>query len=57
MGDFVAHISTFDADTPANSQNRYSITSEGDQYFNIDPVSGNITVAKLLDREKVSELG
>lgn len=42
-----------DADAGKNSEIRYSMDSELD-YFTIDPVSGNITTSKSLDREEKS---
>uniref|UniRef100_A0AC34F3S9 Cadherin domain-containing protein n=1 Tax=Panagrolaimus sp. ES5 TaxID=591445 RepID=A0AC34F3S9_9BILA len=51
VGDFVTQIITYDPDTKENSKNFYSIEGDDAHYFAIDPITGNITVAKTLDRE------
>uniref|UniRef100_A0A914YF43 Cadherin n=1 Tax=Panagrolaimus superbus TaxID=310955 RepID=A0A914YF43_9BILA len=52
VGDFVTQIITYDPDTKANARNFYSIEGDDAHHFSIDPISGNITVAKILDKEK-----
>ncbi|XP_029442811.1 protocadherin Fat 1 isoform X2 [Rhinatrema bivittatum] len=55
LGQSVITVMAEDADGPSNNHIRYSIT-DGNQGspFTIDPVRGEIKVAKLLDREKIS---
>nr|XP_033799788.1 protocadherin Fat 1 isoform X2 [Geotrypetes seraphini] len=55
LGQSVVTVMAEDADGPSNNNIRYSIINgnQGDS-FNIDPVRGDIKVAKLLDRERIS---
>ncbi|XP_028399925.1 cadherin EGF LAG seven-pass G-type receptor 1-like [Dendronephthya gigantea] len=52
-GTHVAQIIGVDSDAGKNAEIRYSMDSELD-YFSLDPVSGNITTLKSLDRETKS---
>ena len=51
VGTFVLRITSTDADIGPNQIHVYSLTSNSGGKFEIDPKSGNITVAGKLDRE------
>ena len=51
VGSLVCKVSASDGDTGENAKITYSIEGN-DNYFSIDPNTGDIKVAKLLDREK-----
>lgn len=55
IGEVVIKVSATDLDSQQNSQLHYALV-KGDhlQQFSIDPLTGNITVAKPLDREQVN---
>lgn len=55
IGETVIKVSATDLDSEQNSQLHYSLV-KGDhhQQFSIDPLTGNITVVKPLDREQVN---
>lgn len=52
IGDFITQISAFDPDINQTAL-EYSIEGDGAENFLIDTLSGNITLAQLLDFEKV----
>ncbi|XP_043928134.1 protocadherin Fat 3 isoform X2 [Protopterus annectens] len=55
VGDSVVMLLAEDSDSPANGQISFSIISgDQDKQFNLDPVTGLITLKEPLDREKVS---
>lgn len=58
VGDVVVKVSASDLDSDLNGRVRYALV-KGDhhQQFAIDPYTGNVTVAKPLDREQVSQRG
>ncbi|KAE9538544.1 hypothetical protein AGLY_005643 [Aphis glycines] len=55
IGEVVIKVSATDLDSELNGKIRYALV-KGDhhQQFSIDPYTGNITVAKPLDREQIS---
>lgn len=57
MGEIVIKVSATDLDSELNGKIHYALV-KGDhhQQFTIDPYTGNITVAKPLDREQVIAL-
>lgn len=54
IGEFVIKVSATDLDSDMNGKIHYALV-KGDhhQQFTIDPLTGNLTVAKPLDREQV----
>ena len=54
VGSFVLRVTSSDEDVGANAIASYTLTSDGDGMFSIDAASGNITLRKPLDAEKVS---
>ncbi|KAI1721185.1 cadherin domain-containing protein [Ditylenchus destructor] len=56
IGDFVLKITSVDVDSVLLSRNIYSLENEDqNNTFNVHPITGDITVAETLDREKKSE--
>ena len=53
IGSTIINVSAVDQDAGLNSQVRYSIRPVGHwKWFNVDSVTGDITLAQALDREK-----
>nr|CAG4643690.1 EOG090X0007 [Lepidurus arcticus] len=55
IGTFVIQVTSSDRDLAANANATYSLTENPQGKFHIDPVSGNVTVAGVLDREAREE--
>ncbi|TKR57674.1 hypothetical protein L596_030345 [Steinernema carpocapsae] len=55
VGTFVVQVTSTDPDGSENSLNRYTLEGEDSDVFNIDPDSGNVTLAKPVDRETKDE--
>uniref|UniRef100_T1JHZ3 Uncharacterized protein n=1 Tax=Strigamia maritima TaxID=126957 RepID=T1JHZ3_STRMM len=55
IGTFVVQVTSSDRDSGANGNAVYSFTENPGRKFNIDPVSGNVTVAGNIDREMADE--
>ena len=55
IGTFVIQVTSSDRDVGANANATYSFTENPTGKFRIDPVSGNVTVAGLIDRESKEE--
>ncbi|KAE9552942.1 hypothetical protein FO519_003856, partial [Halicephalobus sp. NKZ332] len=53
-GSFVIQVAATDPDTEEFSKNIYSIDGPDSEFFEIDRISGNLTLKKTLDREKKS---
>ncbi|KAL1432894.1 hypothetical protein MTO96_001889 [Rhipicephalus appendiculatus] len=51
IGSFVIQVTSSDRDAAENANATYSFTENPGERFAIDPYSGNVTVAGLLDRE------
>ncbi|KAK8767142.1 hypothetical protein V5799_006076 [Amblyomma americanum] len=51
IGSFVIQVTSSDRDAAQNANATYSFTENPGERFAIDPYSGNVTVAGLLDRE------
>ena len=61
MGTFVVQVNATDADAGKNGEVRFQFLTGGanlpdHQFFHIDDVTGNITVAKDIDREIQDDL-
>nr|XP_053612376.1 cadherin-related tumor suppressor [Plodia interpunctella] len=55
IGSFVIRVTSSDLDSGPNANATYSFVENPGGKFNIDPVSGNVTVARPLDRELQDE--
>ena len=55
IGTFVIQVTSSDRDVSVNANATYSFTENPTGKFRIDPVSGNVTVAGLIDRESKEE--
>uniref|UniRef100_T1GIG2 Cadherin domain-containing protein n=1 Tax=Megaselia scalaris TaxID=36166 RepID=T1GIG2_MEGSC len=55
IGSFVIRVTSSDLDIGENANATYSFTENPGEKFIIDSVSGNVTVAKYLDREQQDE--
>ncbi|OWR45848.1 cadherin protein [Danaus plexippus plexippus] len=55
IGSFVIRVTSSDLDTGPNANATYSFVENPGEKFVIDPISGNVTVAKPLDRELQDE--
>ncbi|XP_050346930.1 cadherin-related tumor suppressor [Nymphalis io] len=55
VGSFVIKVTSSDLDTGPNANATYSFVDNPGEKFVIDPVSGNVTVARSLDRELQDE--
>ncbi|XP_026315594.1 cadherin-related tumor suppressor isoform X2 [Hyposmocoma kahamanoa] len=55
IGSFVIKVTSSDLDTGPNANATYSFVENPGEKFVIDPVSGNVTVARPLDRELQDE--
>lgn len=55
IGSFVIKVTSSDLDVGENANATYSFTENPGEKFIIDSVSGNVTVAKYLDREQQDE--
>ena len=55
IGTFVIQVTSSDRDVSVNANATYSFTENPTGKFRIDPVSGNVTVAGLIDRETKEE--
>ena len=53
VGTVLGTVAASDSDTGSNAKISYSITGSHKDIFSVDPMSGNLKVAKLLDREAV----
>ena len=55
IGTFVIQVTSSDRDISVNANATYSFTENPTGKFRIDPVSGNVTVAGIIDRESKEE--
>nr|CAG4640600.1 EOG090X0007 [Eulimnadia texana] len=55
IGTFVIQVTSSDRDIHSNANATYSFTENPSGKFKIDPVSGNVTVAGIIDREAKEE--
>ncbi|XP_013177912.1 PREDICTED: cadherin-related tumor suppressor [Papilio xuthus] len=55
IGSFVIRVTSSDLDTGPNANATYSFVENPGEKFLIDPISGNVTVARPLDRELQDE--
>ncbi|KAJ2950025.1 hypothetical protein O0L34_g11362 [Tuta absoluta] len=55
IGSFVIKVTSSDLDTGPNANASYSFVENPGEKFMIDPISGNVTVARPLDRELQDE--
>lgn len=55
IGSFVIKVTSSDLDSGPNANSTYSFVENPGEKFVIDPVSGNVTVARPLDRELQDE--
>lgn len=55
VGSFVIRVTSSDLDTGPNANATYSFVENPGEKFLIDPISGNVTVARPLDRELQDE--
>ena len=55
IGTFVIQVTSSDRDISVNANATYSFTENPSGKFRIDPVSGNVTVAGIIDRESKEE--
>ena len=55
IGTFVIQVTSSDRDVSVNANATYSFTENPTGKFRIDPISGNVTVAGLIDRESKEE--
>lgn len=55
IGSFVIRVTSSDLDSGPNANATYSFVENPGEKFLIDPISGNVTVAKHLDREMQDE--
>lgn len=55
IGSFVIRVTSSDLDIGANANATYSFVENPGEKFVIDPISGNVTVARPLDRELQDE--
>ena len=55
IGTFVIQVTSSDRDVSVNANATYSFTENPTGKFRIDPVSGNVTVAGVIDRESKEE--
>lgn len=55
IGSFVIRVTSSDLDIGANANATYSFVDNPGEKFVIDPISGNVTVARALDRELQDE--
>ncbi|CAG9785684.1 unnamed protein product [Diatraea saccharalis] len=55
IGSFVIKVTSSDLDTGPNANATYSFVENPGEKFLIDPISGNVTVARPLDRELQDE--
>ncbi|KAI5642703.1 cadherin domain-containing protein [Phthorimaea operculella] len=55
IGSFVIKVTSSDLDTGPNANATYSFVENPGEKFTIDPISGNVTVARPLDRELQDE--
>ncbi|KAK0418580.1 hypothetical protein QR680_013653 [Steinernema hermaphroditum] len=54
-GTFIIQVTSTDPDSPEHSRNRYSLEGEDSDVFSIDSLSGNVTLARNVDRESRDE--
>ncbi|KAM3964103.1 cadherin-related tumor suppressor fat [Aphomia sociella] len=55
IGSFVIRVTSSDLDSGPNANATYSFVENPGEKFVIDPISGNVTVARSLDRESQDE--
>ncbi|KAK6636221.1 hypothetical protein RUM43_009879 [Polyplax serrata] len=55
LGSFVIRVTSSDQDIGENANATYSFTENPGSKFHLDPLTGNVTVAGLLDRETQDE--
>ncbi|KAK2725567.1 cadherin-related tumor suppressor-like [Artemia franciscana] len=55
IGTFVIQVTSSDRDIGSNANATYSFSENPNGKFRIDPISGNVTVAGLIDRETKEE--
>ncbi|XP_064481963.1 cadherin-related tumor suppressor-like [Ornithodoros turicata] len=55
LGSFVIQVTSSDRDADVNANATYSFTENPGEKFEIDPLSGNVTVVGLIDRETRDE--
>lgn len=55
IGSFVIRVTSSDLDIGSNANATYSFVENPGEKFTIDPISGNVTVARPLDRELQDE--
>lgn len=51
-GAFIVRVRATDADEGSNAKMKFYLTGESADYFTLDPASGQLKTAKLLDREQ-----